>query len=110
MKNLRTSHDIYMATGVPRSLLDWAGLVASPPMGIELELSRVSPGVYWKAYASPMAADSAILLRPLHQSITDNGPSMFAKAVLRATFISDCNNPIIDDSETCITRRHLALE
>jgi len=47
---------------------------------------------------STMLPVSTNWLRPLHQSVTDKGPSKLVNADFKAVFMSDCNKLIAVDA------------
>lgn len=80
---------------------DWVGLMGSPPRVTVLEASLESLIFESKEYPSvaiPMV--SLNWLRPLHQSMTDKGPSIFTNADFNAAFMSDCSKLMTDDAWT----------
>lgn len=76
---------------------DWDGLSGSPTGKVTaLEESLHSPPVSSEENPSPTVPASPE--RPLHHSVTDNGPSKEPKEDLKAVLMSDCSNPITDDA------------
>lgn len=80
----------------------WGGLIGSPAeKATELEDIRASftiDSTEDPSFVNPVSPD---WLRPLHQSIMDNGPSKYLKADFKASFTSDCNKLMTEDAWTC---------
>ena len=83
----------------------WDGLIGSPiDAAAELDSLRVDSA----EYPSPVFPASPDWFRPLHQSVTDNGPSRASNADFKAVFMSACSKLITEEAYTWEEKKGLS--